>query len=212
MHERLVEKRDDTQHLLIIFVISQCLRVGLEERDIILFREFLRELVDIDRLVVRWDLLIDEVLLRHEALDEVVLVDRDAGAVHPALELVDDGHVRMRILQDLLEDGVLEDKVALDEERVVLDELVGGERQGVDVVGLVVDRVVDIVDPHTLPFPADMLPELRTLVSRHQDGAPEPQLRELSEHAVDEPHPVDLHHALGVVLGQLLEPLPHTRR
>ena len=172
---------DDAQHLLVVLVVAERLDVGLEERHVVRAREGLRELVDVDGLVVLVDVGVLELLAGHERNDVVVLVDLDDGAVHPALVLVHERERGARVLHEVAQDAVLgeDDDAGVDAE-LVLD--AGGEDEGTQLLGLV---AVD------------------------DDDAPEPELVKLGERSLDERHAVDLDHALGVAGGERLQALAH---
>ena len=174
--------------------------------------EVAAELVDVHGLVVFVGLGKPEVLAGDEGGDAVVGPQLHAGAVHPAFVLVHQGQGLPGVVQQLVDDGVLEDQVRLKQQGVVLAQIVLGQGQGIDVVGLVVNGVLDIDNGRPDAQGVDIFHELLALVAHHDDDAGQMAAFDLMEHPVDQGHPVDLHHALGPVLGQLLQPLAHARR
>ena len=69
----VVERGDDTKNVFIVLVITNGCAVGLKERNILGAGELLRELIDIDRLEIRVNLLKGEGFLGHE-IDNILLV------------------------------------------------------------------------------------------------------------------------------------------
>ena len=113
---------------------------------------------------------------------------------------------------NVLDSYGIEYEVALQEQGVIGGEVVAGEPEGVDVVGVVVDRVVDKHQRQPgAVSPGEIVAQLGALVACHDDDAVEPERRELAEQTVDKPLAVDLHHALGVVGRQLAQPPAHSR-
>ena len=72
-------------------------------------RKAAAELVDIHGLVIAADLVEAEFVLADERLNMVVVVDPDAGAVHPAFVFVHEGKRITRVVQQQVNDRILED-------------------------------------------------------------------------------------------------------
>ena len=137
-----VDEGNDTQHLFVVFVVAHSEAVGIKEGYILVLRELARELIDVYRLVVLVDLLIIKGLLRHEVHDVAVLVDGYHRAVHPAFIFRYEGKVGIRIVYNHRNQTIVENQVALNEQRIVFLKLVFYQSQRIDVVGLVVDRIL----------------------------------------------------------------------
>ena len=104
--------------------------------------ELLAELIDVDGLVIRVDIVVVKGVLRYEVHDVLVVVKAYHRAVHPCLVLGNEGKVRVGGVDNHGNHVVAEDEVALNEQRVVLLQLVLDNSQRVDVVGLVVDGIL----------------------------------------------------------------------
>ena len=163
----VVEHRDDAQHLLIVFVFSQCLDVSLQEGNVLVLRKLPAEPVDIDGLVVACDLVVAKALLGNEGSDPVVLVEQGAGPVHPALILVYQGQIRPGVVQQKIQHGILKDQIGFEQNRVLGAEVFFRQRQRIDVVGPVEDRIVNEFDRRGDGQTADVSLELFTLIADH---------------------------------------------
>ena len=194
------EQREDAQHVLVVFVQSDGLRVGVEEGHVFLAEEVLAELIDVDRLVVTAGVGIVEGRLRDEVDDVLFVVDLHHRAVHPTFVFGHQSQIGVGVLQDHRDQTVAEDEVALQQQRVVLLQPVLDDRQRVDVVRLVVDGVLGefYLQPPVIAV-ADILAQLAALVAHHDDDPLEPLLLQLPEQPVDEPHTVHRDHTLRVV-------------
>ena len=207
----VIQHGDDPQDLLIIFVVAQGLGVRLQEGDVVGLGKVAAELIDIDGLIVLAGLLELEALPRNEGLDAVICPQLHAGAVHPALVLVHQSQRLPGVVQQLVDDGVLKDQIRLKQQGIILAEVVLGQGQRIDVVGLVVNGVMDIDNRRPDAQGVDVLHELLALIAHHDDDAGQMAALDLMEHPVDQGHAVDLYHALGPVLGQLLQAFAHAR-
>ena len=116
----VVKQGDDTQHLLIVFVVAQGMAVGIKERHVFLLSELLGELIDVDRLVILIDILITESFLWHKVHDVAFVVYPHHRAVHPRLIFGHQCQIGVRISKNHLEEAVAENQVTLDEQRIVL--------------------------------------------------------------------------------------------
>ena len=163
----VVEHRDDAQHLLVVFVFSQCLDVSLQEGNVLVLGKLPAEPVDIDGLVVACDLVVAKALLGNEGSDPVVLVEQGAGPVHPALILVYQGQIRPGVVQQKIQHGILKDQIRFEQNRVLGAEVFFRQRQRIDVVGPVEDRIVNEFDGCGDGQTADVSLELLTLIADH---------------------------------------------
>ena len=114
-----VQQREDAQHVLVVLVQSHGLGIGLKEGHVLLAEESLRELVDVDRLVVALGIRIVEGGLRDEVHDVLLVVYLHHRTVHPALVFRHKGQVGTGVVEQHAEQSVAQDEVALDEQRVV---------------------------------------------------------------------------------------------
>ena len=205
------EVGDDAENLLVVLVFAERFSVSLEERNVVLVGELFAEFIDINGLVVDAVVVVIELCSRNEGNDRIVVVKRDARSVHPRLVLVDERECVARVIDELADYRRIEYQIGLEEERVVLCELFFGERERIDIVRLVIDRVVDIgyrgLDPESLY----VVRKFASLVTGNDYDSRKLQVFDLMKHAVNERNAVDLNHALGVVACQILEPLSHTR-
>ena len=209
---RLVQERDDLQYLLIVFVIAQGLAVSHKERDIFVAREVLAELVDINRLVIGILTVELECLLGDEIGNAVLLVERDDGAVHPALILGNHRQVGGRVVYQSWQDTVGEDQVRLEQDRLILHEELFRQVERVDVVCLVVDRVRDVDDGRVMDLVAQQISHFLAFVANHDDDSFQGKAFQLSDHAFDQGLFVHFDHALRVLAGQLAKALTHSCR
>lgn len=209
---RVVQHGDDPQHLLIVLVLPQGGLVGLQEGNVVALGEGFAELVDIDGLVIPVRVAEIELLPGHKAGDLVLVVQGDAGAVHPGLIFVHQGQGVPGIGKEGGQDIVLKNDVGLEEDRVLFLQVFPGQGQGIDVVGLVIDGVVDIGDEGLRAQGGDIVLELLSLIPHHDDDPGEVMPVNLAEHPLDQGDSVDLHHALGVVFRQFLQALAHACR
>ena len=211
LHVGGVEERYDAQHLLVVFVLAQCLTVGIEKRHVLVGGERFAELVDVDGFVVGVHLAVVEGLLGDEVHDVVVVVDSHHRAVHPRLVLAHQGQVGVGVVYEQSQHPVLKNQVRLKEQRVVLHELVLGQREREDVVGLVVDVVAHVFYvQRAVVSVADVSDEVVGLVAHNDDHPRQVELRELPEHPVDEPLAVDGKHAFGVLFCVFAQALAHS--
>ena len=137
-----VKQGDYTQHLLIVLVITHHATIGIEERHIDLLAELPAELIDIHRLIVSINLIVVECLLWHEINDVVVTVDTHHRAVHPSLILCHKCQIRIWIGKNHLKHPVVKNQVTFNEQGVIFLQLLLYNRQRVNIVGLVVDRIL----------------------------------------------------------------------
>ena len=105
----IIKQGDNAQHLLVVFIVSQCLTIGIEEGDILVLRELTGEFVDIDRFVVAI------YIFRNKIDDIVVLVDANHRPVHPSLVFIHKGEVGVGIVQNHAEEAIVENQVRFDE-------------------------------------------------------------------------------------------------
>ena len=209
---RFVQERDHLQNLLIIFIIAQGLAVSHKERDIFVAREFLAELIDIDRLIVGILLVELECLLGDEIGNAVFLVERDNGTVHPALIFGDNRQVGSRVVHQSRQDTVGKDQVRLEQDRLILHEEFFRQVERVDVVCLVVDRVRDVDDGRVMDLVAQQISHFLAFVANHDDDSFQGKAFQLSDHAFDQGLFVHFDHALRVLAGQLAKALTHSCR
>ena len=168
----LVEEGDDAQHLLVVFVVAQRLAVSFEERHVFVACKVAAELVDVHRFVVAVGVFVFEGFLGHEVHNVAVLVDAHHGAVHPRLVFRHQREVGVGVVEYEAKHVLVEDKVALDEQRVVLLQLLLGQGERVDVVGFVVDGVVHILNvQHVVVALSNVVLEFLSLVAHHYHHA-----------------------------------------
>ena len=142
----VIEHRDYAQDLLVVFVFAQRFDISLQEWHILVFGEFPTELVDVDGLVVASDLIVTEALLGNKRVDSVVLVEQHAGAVHPTLVFVHEGQIRSGVVEQEIKNRVLKDQVGFQKERVFAAEPFLCQRERIDVVGTIIQGIVDEYD------------------------------------------------------------------
>ena len=174
----VVERSDDAQDVLVVLVVADCRAIGLKERNILGTGELTGELVDVDSLVIRVNLLKGEGLLRHEVYDVLFVVKAYHGAIHPTLVLSYEGEIGVWMVEQELKETVVIDEVALDEEGVVLLQLLLGQGQRIDIVGLVVDRILNVFDGELVVIAmAKVVDEVLTLVSDDDNNTSKSQRR-----------------------------------
>ena len=205
-----VQEGDDAQDILVVLVVAHGLGVGLQEGDILRLAELSGKLVYVDGLVVLVHLLVSKGSLGDEVHDVVLVVYAYHGAVHPCLVLCHEGKVGIRILQDKGEEFVVEDEVALYEQGIILLHLLLGQGKGVDVVGLVVYGVVDILYGHAVVTVAEVVHQFLSFITHHDDHAVEVQCGQLPKHTIYESGAVHLHHTLGILFCKLAQALAHS--
>ena len=210
LESSVAQQSDNPEHLLVVLVATQGGAVGVEERHILRSRELAAKLVDIHRLVVVGDVAVSKLLLVEEVDDILILVEGHHRAVHPALILVHQSQVRARVSKQLFHHATLIDKVRLQQQRVVLNHIVASQVKRVNVVGFVIDRVVDIDNFGALVVVADILHHLVAIVTYDDDDPIEVESRQTVERAVDETHAVDFQHTFSVILSQFTKTTAHT--
>ena len=175
-----------------------------------MLQEVFAELIQIDGLVIKLDIRVLERLLRNKIYDIMLIVYPHHRSVHPSLVFRYQRNVRMRILHYEGEHPVIQNKVRLYQQSIIFEQLVLGKCKRIDVVGLVIDRVFDILDIESAGITVtDMLHKVITLVSYHDDDSRQIQAAQLSQKPVDQSDSVDLHHAFGVIFGKFLQTLTH---
>ena len=171
---RLVKHHYDAQHLFVVLVIAQRTRIRLKERHVTRRREVLAEFVDVDGLVVVFDLFEIKLFAGNEGFDRIVRSDLDAGTVHPTLILVNERQRLIRIVEQHVKHRVFKDQIGLEQYRVLSTEKFIRQIQRVNVVRLVIDRIVNEHNrrPHVercnvidelLPFVAHDYDDLRQM-------------------------------------------------
>ena len=200
-----------TQHLFVIFVIAHGLAVCLQERHILVAGELTTELVYVARLVVMRCLGILECLLGDEAHNVVVIGQAYHGAVHPGLILGHQRKIGIRMADDEVEHGTVKNKIRLQQKSVILLHLCLGKSQRIDIVGLVINGVVDVFYLQTVIIAVtDMADQILALVTHHNYHSVQLQRRQLGKHTVNQTDAVHRYHTLGVVLGQFTKALAHS--
>ena len=204
-----VEKRDDAQHILVIFIVAHRLGVSLKERHIFRLCKLFGEFVDVHRLVVLVHILVVERSFRHKVHDIILAVDTHHRAVHPRFILRHQRQVGERIVHQFGEQRIVENQVALNQQRVVGLQLLLRQCQRVDIVGFFVHGIVDVFYLQPLVFRAQIVHQFLPFVAHHNHHAREVQLRELVERTVDKRRTVHLHHALRVAFSVFAEAFAH---
>ncbi len=108
-------------------------------------------------------------------------------------------------MKGCIENGVLEYQVRLEKKSIILRHQVAGEPEGVDVVGMVIDGVLDenyVLVWMVLP---DVAAEILAGITHDDHYTSERKSLELSEHTVDEPDAVDRQHTFGIFGGKFAE-------
>ncbi len=141
-----VQQGDNAQHVFVILIVAHGLGIGIEEGHILLLEELAAELIDVHCLIVAINIGIVEGLLRDEVHDILVFIEAHHRTVHPRLVFRHEGEIGIGVLENHGEETVTEDEVALYQEGIVLLQLLLDHRERVDVVGLVVDGVLDEFD------------------------------------------------------------------
>ena len=142
----LIQQGNHTQDLLVILIIAHHLAISVQERHIDLVGELLAELVDINCFIIGVHLRILESLLGNKVDDVVILVDTHHRTIHPGLILSHEGQIRVWIVKNHLEEAVVKNQIALNEQCVILNHLVLDQCQGINIVGLVIDRILGVLD------------------------------------------------------------------
>ena len=166
--------------------------------------KFTAELVEIHRLVVMVNIGKAELASRNHGLDVVLVREEQAGAVHPGLVFGRQGQAVPGVLHQAAQHGVVKNDVGLQKQGILLQKVFPGKKQGINIVGLVIDGILHIFYGGGNIQGINMAYELLPLVANNQHNAGEPQLVQLSQGPVDEGGAAYLYHALCVVLGQLL--------
>ena len=137
---------DDLENLLIILVVPKGGAVGFKEGNIVGSQKLLAEPIDVHRLIVGIGIGEAELALVEKRLDSVLAIEGDDRSVHPRPPRSDQNGIRRRESRELLQDAVLDDQIRFKKKRILLEQVFFGQIEGVDVVGLVIDRVVDEYD------------------------------------------------------------------
>ena len=205
----VIQHDDDLQDLLVVLVVAQGLGVGVQEGNVVGGGEGFAEFIEVHGLIIFSGLPEGKLAAGDHGLNVVALRQLHAGAVHPGLVPGHQGQAVPGIVRQALDHGILKNDVGLQEQGVLRHQVLAGQGQGVDVVGLVVDGVVNVADGGLHVQGGDVIPQLLSLVAGDDDDPGQIQPVQLSKGAVDEGDAVDLHHALGVVAGQLLQAFSH---
>ena len=96
-HLHTVERRNHSQHLLIVIIVAHHLAVGCKEGHIHLPEKVLAELVDVDCFVIMTHLGIIERLARNKAHDIVIGINAHHRTIHPGLVLSHQRHIGVGI-------------------------------------------------------------------------------------------------------------------
>ena len=198
------------EHVFVVFVVAQCLHVGVEKRNILVVEKFAREFIDVYGLVVVGGLFVAERRFGHEVDDIEVFVDSDHSAVHPALVFGHQRQVGLRVVEKQAEHRVVEYQVALEQNSVVGAKPFLGQRKRVDIVSAVIDGVLDIFDSEAVALVAEIFHQLAAMIADNHHESVESERHELPDHSVDEARAVDFHHAFGVVAGVFAKALAHS--
>ena len=140
----LIQQGNHTQDLLIILIIAHHLAISVQERHIDHVGEFLAELIDIHRFIVGVHLGILKSLLGDKVDNVVVLIDANHCAIHPSLILCHQRQIWIGIVENHLKQAVVKNQVTLDEQCIIFGQLVLHQRQGIDIVGLVIDGICGV--------------------------------------------------------------------
>ncbi len=162
------EQRDNPQYLLVILVFTQRLLIGLQERHVAVGGELAGQLIDVDGLIIVFDLAVVEIFLRNELDNIVFIVQGNDGSVHPCVVFSDNSQIGVGILNQVEYDFFFQDEVAFDQYRVILQQISLCQEEGVDIVGLIIDLISYITDLHSLVFAPHKFLDVFRLVSDHQ--------------------------------------------
>ena len=177
--------------------------VCIQERDVTRVGEFFAELVDVDCFVIVLDLGKFKLLAGNESLYLIVIGKLDAGAVHPGFVLIDQSQSLPGIVYQLIQNSILEYEVGLEEKSIVLTELLLSQGQGVNIVRLIVDGILNEDYGGLYVKCGDIIDQLAALIAYYNDDPGQAVSIDLMKHPVDERHSVYFDHAFSVVLGEL---------
>ena len=131
-------------------------------------RKFAAELVDVYRFIIAVGFGIAESLFRHKVHNVAIVVDADHGAVHPRFVLGHEGQIGARVVENEGEHAIVENQVAFDEQSVVLLQLLFGQCQRIDVVGFIVDGIIDVFNAqHIVVAVANVVTQPLSFVADH---------------------------------------------
>ena len=162
------------------------------------------ELVQVHGLIVVACIPEGKFAARDHGLDVVVFGQLHTGAVHPGLIFGHQGQALPFILHQAAEDRVLKNNIGLQQQSVLRHQILTGQSQGIDVVGLVVYGIIDEADGSFHVQSGDVVPQLLSLISGHNDDPGQIQAVQLTKGPVDEGNAAHLYHTFGIVAGELL--------
>jgi hypothetical protein len=131
-----------SQHEFVIAVVVVDRRIERQKPAKCPLREFAREFVDVERLVLIRELEVSALQVRRNNVRNQTVLNRDDRAVHAKLKLVHERHVGPRVRQNPVEHRVFEDQVGLDQQDIIVErKRLEREVHGINVVGPGVDVI-----------------------------------------------------------------------
>ena len=205
-----VDERQDLEDFLVVFVQALGPDIDVQEGEELVPAEILRQLVNVDRLVVMGQVGLDHLLLAEEAGDVVVVLQAGDRPVHPRHKPGDDGRVGRGMAEAIGDDRRLENQVAFQEEGILGLHRLAGQQKRIDVVRPGVIGVVNVGNGHAGAGSADDGPQLLGSVAGDDHGLADSLGRQGFQGMFDQALSSDLDHALGRVPGQGAQPLAHS--
>ena len=148
-------------------------------------------------------------LSRNKVDDLILLIQPDAGSIHPGFVAIHQRQRIPRILHKRVQHRVLKDDIRLKQKRILFAQPVFRQRQRIDVVRPVIDRVLHKGHRHGYIQRPDIILKLLSFIACHHDHASQISTLQLAQHPLDEGHAADLHHAFCIIPRQLLQPFSH---
>ena len=102
------------------------------------------ELVNVDGFIAPLNVFEVEIFSGDKRRDFIVARNFHARAVHPTFVLVDKGERLARVIDQFRKHGVFKNQIGLQKQRVFLAKIIPRQKQRVNIIRLVVNRVVDV--------------------------------------------------------------------
>ena len=117
-YDRLIQNRDHTQNLFIIFIISQCLLVCFEEWHITVSCKFPAKLIQIDCLIVGVLFAEFKFLSRHKFYNAIFFIQFHDRTIHPAFILIHQCQRISWIIDQRTQNGFLKNNIRFQKQSI----------------------------------------------------------------------------------------------
>ena len=155
--------------------------IGFQEGNIFLFAKLTREFVDVHRFIILVYVVILEGLLGHEVDNVTVLVYAYHRTIHPRFILGYQRQVGVQVFYYHGEQTVAEYQIAFYQQGVILRHLLFHQRQRIDVVGFVVNRILCVLYGQLVVIAMpDVVHQFLSLIAHNDDDPVERKPRQLS--------------------------------